>query len=99
MKSHTLTRGAALAGALMLAPAATASAATGGENTRLHLSGTTAVHVSSGGSSGIVRTIVGLFIVVAVIYGVAWLLRAAKGGKNRSSGHGLSQLATLPLGS
>jgi len=98
MKSHTFIRGAALAGALTLAHAATASAASGGENTPLNLGHSTTVHVASGSSSGIVRTIVGLFIVIAVIYGVAWVLRTAKRTKNRPIGEGLSQLATLPLG-
>lgn len=110
MKSHTFTRGAALVGVLLLAPASAALAASGGstaasagtgENTPLHLSGaTSAVHTTSGGTSGLVRTIVGLFIVIAVIYGVSWVLRQAKRGKDgRASGQGLSQLATLPLGS
>jgi flagellar protein FliO/FliZ len=98
MKSHTFIRGAALAGALTLAHAATASAASAGENTPLHLGHSTTVHVSTGGSSGIVRTIVGLFVVIAVIYGVAWVLRMAKRDKNRSTGQGLSQVASLPLG-
>jgi flagellar protein FliO/FliZ len=56
------------------------------------------VHAVSSGSSGIVRTIVGLFIVIAVIYGVAWILRSAKRSKNRGTGEGLDQLANLPLG-
>ncbi|HLJ04224.1 MAG TPA: flagellar biosynthetic protein FliO [Solirubrobacteraceae bacterium] len=100
MKSLTLTRGAALAGALTLVHASAASAA-GGENTPLHLSGSTGVHVaSSGSSSSIVRTVVGLFIVIAVIYGVSWILRQARRGKDgRASGQGLSHLASLPLGS
>ncbi len=97
MKSLTLTRGAALVGVLMLVPAPVALA--NGENTPLHLGGTsTTVHAASSGST-IVRTIVGLFIVVAVIYGVAWVLRQAKGKSNRASGSGLEQLASLPLGS
>ena len=33
------------------------------------------------------RTIVGLLIVVAVIYGVAWILRQAKKGKNPRQRH------------
>jgi flagellar protein FliO/FliZ len=99
MKSLLLTRGAVLTAAFTLAPAAGAFAAAGGENTPLHLSGTSTVHAAaSSGSSGIVRTIVGLFIVIAVIYGVAWLLRQVKGAKNRPTGHGLDQVATLPLG-
>ncbi len=103
MKSHTLTRGVALLGALMLCPAATAVAATPtGENTPLHLTGagTTVAHAASAaGGASIVRTIAGLFIVIAVIYGVAWILKQAKKSKNRATGHGLSQVASLPLGS
>jgi flagellar protein FliO/FliZ len=99
MKSLTLTRGVVLAGALTLAPARAALAATGsGENTPLHLSTPAASHATAGGSSGLVRTIVGLFIVIAVIYGIAWILRLAKKGKSRPTGNGLSQVASLPLG-
>jgi flagellar protein FliO/FliZ len=98
MKPLTFTRGAALVGAVMLSHASVALAA-GGESTPLHLSTTVSTtHAASGGSSSIVRTIVGLFVVIAVIYGITWVLRQAKGGKSRASGHGLSQLATLPLG-
>jgi flagellar protein FliO/FliZ len=80
---------------------AKALAASTGENTPLHLAGTTAAkHVASSGSSAsIVRTIVGLAIVIAVIYGVAWIMKLAKKGKTRVTGSGLSQLAHLPLGS
>jgi flagellar protein FliO/FliZ len=104
MKSLTIIRGAALTGALTLAHAAVALAATGGENTPLYLSGAPAGHHSSGGgtSSSLVRTIVGLFIVIAVIYGLTWILRQFKGGKNgknKASGNGLAEVASLPLGS
>ena len=72
----------------------------GGEGTALDLSpaaGTT--HTSSGGAS-IVRTIVGLLIVIAVIWGLTWILKQVKSGRERgASGGGLSSLATLPLGS
>lgn len=96
MKTSTLTRGAALTGALMLVHAGSAFAA-GGESTPLNLSGGgTPAHTSTGGSS-IVRTIVGLFVVVVVIYGVAWILRRFKSDKGRASGQGLSHIATLPL--
>jgi flagellar protein FliO/FliZ len=100
MKSLTLIRGVVLAGALTLAPAQAAFAATGsGENTPLHLSAPATGHAAAGGgSSSIVRTIVGLFIVLAVIYGIAWILRLAKKGKSRPTGNGLSQVASLPLG-
>jgi len=96
MKSHTLIRGAALAGAVMLAHASTALA-DGGESTPLHLSGKTTVHTASS-SGGIVRLIVGLFIVVAVIYGVAWVLRQAKRSRGSASAGPLEQVASLPLG-
>jgi flagellar protein FliO/FliZ len=101
MKSLTLTRGVALLGALMLWPAATAAAAAPtGENTPLHLTGgSTAAHASAAGGASIVRTIAGLFIVIAVIYGVTWILKQAKKGKSRPTGNGLSQVASLPLGS
>ena len=99
MKTFTLTRGAALTGALMLIHAGSALAA-GGENTPLNLSGpSTPAHTSAGGSSSIVRTIVGLFVVIVVIYGIAWLLRRFKSDKSRPSGQGLSHIASLPLGS
>ena len=97
-KSLTLTRGVALVAALTTTPAATAAAAPGGENTPLSLGGNLATHASTGGGSSIVRTIVGLFIVIAVIYGVAWILRMAKKSKTRPTGNGLSQVASLPLG-
>jgi flagellar protein FliO/FliZ len=128
MKSHTFTRGVALAGVLTLTHAATALGATthaaslhasklesaaaqaqgtkalaraSGENTPLSVGHTVATHASTsgGGGSSIVRTIVGLFIVIAVIYGIAWIMKQAKRSKARPSGHGLSQLANLPLGS
>lgn len=98
MMSLTLIRGAALTGALTLVHASTALAA-GGESTPLNLPRSGATHVaSSSSSSSIVRTIVGLFIVIAVIYGVSWIMRQAKGAKSRPTGQGLHQLASLPLG-
>jgi flagellar protein FliO/FliZ len=128
MKSHTFTRGVALAGALMLTHAATALGASShvtstharatattkaapvqsaaqlarssGENTPLNLTHTATTHAaSSGGGASIVRTIVGLFIVIAVIYGIAWIMKQAKKSKIRPTGRGLSQVANLPLGS
>ena len=99
--ASTLSRGAALVGALTLLHAPIALAATGnGESTPLHLSSTGAQHAaaSSGGSSSIVRTIVALVIVCGLIYAVARVLKAVKGREQRASGDGLAQLATLPLG-
>jgi flagellar protein FliO/FliZ len=113
-KSLTFFSGVAFAGALTLTHAATALAATpaeklqsaaalaqaSGENTPLNLTHSVATHTSSSGSGGsIVRTIVGLFIVIAVIYGIAWIVKQAKKSKIRPTGHGLSQVANLPLGS
>ena len=112
-KSLMLIRGVVMVGALTLVPAATALAAgsgtpstasikaAAGENTPLNLgSSSLPTHTTSSSSGGsIIRTIVGLFIVIAVIYGITWILRLAKKGKTRPSGSGLSQVASLPLGS
>jgi flagellar protein FliO/FliZ len=102
MKSLRHSRGVVLAGALLLLHAPVALAAGTGENTPLNLGGSTSgTHTSSsGGGSSLIRTIVGLFIVIVVIYGVAWVLRAAKrGGANRTRGKALAPVASLPLGS
>jgi flagellar protein FliO/FliZ len=106
MKSLTKTRGVVLTGALMLLHASTALAAgtttTGsGESTPLNLTGVApGKHTAGGGGSSIVRTVVGLFIVIAVIYGVAWILRQAKRGRTgRALGKALHPIASMPLGS
>jgi flagellar protein FliO/FliZ len=102
MKSLTQSRGVVLTGALMLWHSAPALAA-GTESTPINIGGgTSGTHVGSAGgtNSSLVRTIVGLFIVIAVIYGVAWVLRRAKrNGSGRASGTALSSIATMPLGS
>ena len=93
--------GAAALGCLLLAPAALAA---DGESTPLNLPSSApkinaeqAAGSSSGG--GLVRTIVGLAIVIAVIYGLYWVLKQVKASREeRSSGSGLGTLATLPLG-
>jgi flagellar protein FliO/FliZ len=73
-----------------------------GEDTPLHLSASSGAAKkttsSSGGGASIVRTIVGLFIVIAVIYGIAWIMKLAKKSKSRPTGQGLTQVASLPLG-
>ena len=92
---------AAVIGCLLLAPAALAAA--GGESTPLNLPSSdsgakTAPSVGPGGGS-IVRTIVGLAVVIGVIYGLHWVLKQVKASKQTSaSGSGLEELATLPLG-
>lgn len=101
MRSSTLTRGAALGGALTLLCAQMAQAAgtPTGENTPLHLTTSGATHAaSSSGGSSILRTIIALIVVIVIIYAVARILRAVKGRDVvRASGNGLNQIATLPL--
>ena len=86
----------------MLLTASSALAADG-ESTPLNLpkaapkAASEATGPSAGG--GLVRTIVGLVIVIAVIYGLYWVLKQVKASREeRSSGSGLGTLATLPLG-
>jgi len=91
--------GAAAFSCLLLAPAAFAA---DGESTPLDLKqpkvdASQAAGPSAGG--GLVRTIVGLAIVIAVIYGLYWVLKQVKASREeRVSGQGLGTLATLPLG-
>lgn len=72
------------------------------EKTPLNLgepSGSQASSIGGSSGSGLVRTLIGLAVVVAVIWGVAWILRQVKHSKEgRASGSGLASLATLPLG-
>ncbi len=80
------------------ASAILAVAAAHGESQPLDLGGSTAgAHASGGGD--IVRTIVGLAIVLAVIFGLRWVLKQFKSGRERkAAGNGLASMATLPLG-
>jgi len=82
------------------APAlAASSSANAFEKTRLHLTSGTPTHPASGSLSGtIVRTIVALLIVIAVIYGITWILKQSRSSRNPSVGDGLTQVASLPLG-
>lgn len=58
---------------------------------------TTASDDGTGG--GLVRTIVGLVVVIGVIYGVTWILKQAKQAKEpQNLGFGLTPAATLSLG-
>src|ERR1700761_537540 len=76
-----------------------AAVAAHGENQLLELgSPSMASHAASSGGS-IARTIVGLGIVIAVIFGLRWVLKQFKQGKEKkAAGGGLAQMATLPLG-
>jgi flagellar protein FliO/FliZ len=76
----------------------------GSEGTPLNLgssgSGGHTASSATGSGPSLVRTIVGLVIVIAVIWGLAWVLRQVKTGRTRAgAGSGLSSMATLPLGS
>ncbi len=90
------------AGFSLAMPAASlAAAVTGpGEDTPLNLPADTPRTVAgTGGSGNLVRTIVGLAVVIGVIYGVAWVLRQVKDSREtRVSGVGLQHAATIPLG-
>jgi flagellar protein FliO/FliZ len=114
IKSILLSRAVAPASAAlcacMLAFASPASAFNSplkgdGENAPLSLSGSSGTsHSTSSGGASIVRTIVGLAIVIAVIWGLAWIMRQVKahreGGSDAGqSGTGLASVAALTLGS
>ena len=95
-----ILRTATLAFLLSLGGAAPARAAEG-EDTRLGLGAAPAEGAGQVGASGgsIVRTIVGLAIVLAVIYGLTWVLKQVKRSREATeSGTALETLATLPLG-
>src|SRR5215216_5173500 len=54
---------------------------------------------SNSASGGLMRTFIGLLVVVAVIYGLYWILKQVKKAKEeQSSGSGLHSIASLPLG-
>ena len=73
------------------------------EHQPLRLSAPASSSSSSSGGASLVRTIVGLAIVLAVIWGITWLLRqvkASKGGVGSDqSSEGLATVAALTLGS
>jgi flagellar protein FliO/FliZ len=90
--------GAAVLGLLLLAPVAIAA---DGESTPLNLGSEEAKEQTTKAASGggLVRTIVGLAIVIGVIYGLYWVLKQVKASReDKALGSGLKTLATLPLG-
>ncbi len=95
---------AAAACALLSAPATLAASTTSttpasGEDTPLNLDRPAQAVEQSGGGGGIVRTIVGLAVVLGVIFGLHWILKQVKVGREqRSTGGGLDTLSTLQLG-
>jgi flagellar protein FliO/FliZ len=91
----------AVIGLVLLAPAHAYAASGTGEDTPLNLpaDGGAKKITGASGSGSIVRTIVGLAIVLAVIYGVAWVLKQVKASKQeRVRGNGLESAAVVPLG-
>lgn len=98
MKLSTRLHVAAAVLFAMLA-AAPATLAAEGERTPLKLDDAEAARAASEGGGSLARTFIGLAIVVAVIYGVYWILKQVKASREeRVSGSGLTSLATLPLG-
>jgi len=97
---------AAVTACLLAAPAALAApsgkeADPYGEKTALNLPAQdpTVQAAGGGGGGGLVRTFVGLAVVVAVIYGLYWVLRQVKAGREeRHVGRGLKATASVPLG-
>jgi flagellar protein FliO/FliZ len=89
---------AAAAGLLLAAPPVLA--ADRGESTPIDLPSSDGQAAATGGGGGsMLRTIVGLAIVLAVIYGLYWVLKQVKASRDGSaSGRGLETLATVPLG-
>jgi flagellar protein FliO/FliZ len=91
--------------ALALACPAVAMAASGsgksegsGESTPLNLGSSAGSTHTSGSGASIVRTIVGLAIVIAVIWGLSWILRQVKAGREpHSPSTGLMNVAALTL--
>ena len=91
---------AAAAACLLLLDARDALAAATGEKTPVNLNDVPESRAQAGSAGGsLVRTIVGLAVVIAVIYGLYWVLKQVKASReDKASGSGLSALATLPLG-
>jgi flagellar protein FliO/FliZ len=112
LRTRALTVAFAIANFVLLAvPALVAAAAkkeapplsgTYGEDKPLDLPVDAPKHLdASGASSGgsLVRTFVGLAVVVAVIYGLYWVLRQVKASREeRTVGQGLASQAVVPLG-
>ncbi len=99
MTLKMLPHAATAAVAILLTATAPALAASD-DATRLDLETTPGPSAQSAASSGgLVRTIVGLAVVLGVIYGLHWVLKRIKASReDRASGSGLATLATLPLG-
>jgi flagellar protein FliO/FliZ len=94
--------GAVMAAGTSTTSTTTSNAATtgAGENTALNLSPSSSAAHTTGSGGSIVRTIVGLAIVIAVIWGLSWILKQVKGGRTpQLEGVGLTSLGALTLSS
>jgi flagellar protein FliO/FliZ len=88
---------AVAAGMLLAAPPVLAAPSS--ESTPLDLPAVGQHAASGGGGGGLVRTFVGLAIVLGVIYGLYWVLKQVKASREgAASGQGLESIATIPLG-
>jgi flagellar protein FliO/FliZ len=84
---------------LLLIPQLALAADDAGEKTPLNLKESPGPNTHVGGGGSIVRTIVGLAVVIGVIYGLYWILKQVKSSREeKATGQGLAALATLPLG-
>lgn len=86
---------------VLLAPAVALGATGTGEDTPLSLpaDGGAKKVTTASGSGSLVRTFVGLAIVLAVIYGIAWVLKQVKRSKEeRGQGTSLETTAVVALG-
>jgi flagellar protein FliO/FliZ len=100
VKKFSVAAGLALS-AFLAEPAAVLAGVKGpNENQPLNLPSTSSQHVgSAAGGGSLVRTFVGLAVVLAVIYGLYWVLRQIKSSREeRASGSGLRTEASVPLG-
>jgi flagellar protein FliO/FliZ len=90
----------ACAGMLLAAPPVLAATGADSESTPLNLPPANQTGAAAGGGGGgLVRTFVGLAIVLAVIYGLYWVLKQVKASReSAASGQGLESVATIPLG-
>lgn len=103
--TRILQRAATVAASFLLVTAPVALAAPGssatGEDTPLDLPSETARSTASAapGSGSLVRTVVGLAVVIGVIYGLSWVMRQVKTSREVSGhGHGLRSAGTIALG-
>lgn len=101
--ARTALLAAASAAVVLACPSAAlaqaAKTVTTREDAPLNLDGGDGAAPASGGSASIARVIAGLLIVVAVIYGVTWILRQTRRAKDAPSGAGLHAVSSMPLAS